>query len=267
MTDALAQIPQSAGSRLADAASGKCFSSDLSVNEFMLVRETGFEPLGMVLGSSVYHVGLQIGRWNTSMELTTLTQALYNARELAMGRMLAEAETLGADGIVGVRLEMHGYAGGGDIAEFLAAGTAVRSVSSPGAYRGPGGKPFTSDLSGQDFFTLARTGHFPVAFVLGTCVYHVAHQSIRQSMKQVGQNIELPQYTQAIYDARELAMNRMQAEAERAGATGVVGVRLQKDNHVWGEHAVEFLAVGTGVRTFPVETEPPTPSLVLPVTG
>ena len=60
MTDALAQIPQSAGARLADAASGKCFSSDLSVNEFMLVRETGFEPLGMVLGSSVYHIGIQV---------------------------------------------------------------------------------------------------------------------------------------------------------------------------------------------------------------
>jgi hypothetical protein len=82
-----------------------------------------------------------------------------------MSRMLAEAETLGADGIVGVRLEMHGYAGGSDIAEFLAAGTAVRSVAKPGSYRGLGGRPFTSDLSGQDFFTLARTGHFP-GFVL-----------------------------------------------------------------------------------------------------
>ena len=77
----------------------------------------------------------------------------------------------------------------------------------------------------------------------------------------------MPQYTQAIYDARELAMNRMQAEAERAGATGVVGVRLEKNNHVWGEHAVEFLAVGTAVRSFSVEGEPPAPSLVLPVTG
>jgi uncharacterized protein YbjQ (UPF0145 family) len=172
-----------------------------------------------------------------------------------------------AAALAGVRLEMHGYAGGTDIAEFLAAGTAVRSVANPGAYRGPGGQPFTSDLSGQDFFTLARTGHFPVAFVLGTCVYHVAHQTIRQSMKQVGQNVEMPQYTQAIYDARELAMNRMQAEAERAGATGVVGVRLEKDNHVWGEHAVEFLAVGNAVRSFSVESEPPAPSLVLPVTG
>jgi len=181
--------------------------------------------------------------------------------------MLAEAESLGADGIVGVRLEMHGYAGGSDIAEFLAAGTAVRSVANPGAFQGAGGRPFTSDLSGQDFFTLARTGHFPVAFVLGTCVYHVAHQTIRQSFKQLGQNVEMPQYTQAIYDARELAMNRMQAEAERAGATGVVGVRLEKNNHVWGEHAVEFLAVGTAVRSFSVEGEPPAPSLVLPVTG
>ena len=79
------------------------------------------------------------------------------------------------------------------------------------------------DLSGQDFFTLVRAGHLPVSFVFGTCVYHVAHQGMMQSMRQMGQNVEMPQYTQAVYDARELAMGRMQYEVERDGANGAVG--------------------------------------------
>jgi uncharacterized protein YbjQ (UPF0145 family) len=266
MSDATPMFSPAAQGRLAESASGRCFSSDLSVNEFLLVREAGFDPLGMVLGTSMYHVGIQVARWGQSQELTVLSQAMYNARELAMGRMLAEAEALGADGIVGVQLVMQMYTGGQEIMEFLAAGTAVRSRAHPGQFKAADGRPFTSDLSGQDLFTLIRTGHFPVAFVLGTCVYHVAHQSAMQSLRQVGTNVEMPQYTQAVYDARELAMSRMQAEAERAQATGVVGVRLTTANHVWGEHAVEFLALGTAVRSFESK-ETTTPGLMLPLNG
>src|SRR5580692_7272536 len=87
---------------LKGARQGTAFTSDLSVNEFLLVREAGFRPVGLVLGSSVYHVGLQIGRWSQNMELDKLSQAMYHARELAMSRMEAEADALGADGIVGV---------------------------------------------------------------------------------------------------------------------------------------------------------------------
>ncbi len=36
------------------------FTSDLSINEFLLVKEAGFEPLGLVLGSSIYHIGIQM---------------------------------------------------------------------------------------------------------------------------------------------------------------------------------------------------------------
>ena len=35
------------------------FTSDLSINEFLLVKQAGFEPLGLVLGSSIYHIGFQ----------------------------------------------------------------------------------------------------------------------------------------------------------------------------------------------------------------
>jgi uncharacterized protein YbjQ (UPF0145 family) len=85
-------IPEDAMRRLAEMRPGEpggLFTSDLSVNEFLLVREAGFRPLGLVLGSSIYHVGLQIGRWSQNMELDTLSQAMYHARELAMSRMEA----------------------------------------------------------------------------------------------------------------------------------------------------------------------------------
>jgi len=82
---------------------------------------------------------------------------------------------------------------------------------------------------------------------MGSCVYHVAHQSLRQSMRQVGQNVELANYTQALYDARELAMERMQAEALEAKAEGIVGVDLHERSHGWGSHVIEFFAIGTAI--------------------
>lgn len=259
-------VVAAAQGRLAEVVAGRCFTSDLSINEFLLVGEAGFEPVSMVVGSSMYHLGIQVARWGQSQELNVLSQAMYLGREAAMQRMVAEAAAVAADGVVGVRLALNMFEGGQEIMEFMAVGTAVRSKTNPGAYRAPNGQPFTSDLSGQDFYTLCRTGHFPVSFVFGTCVYHVAHQSMMQTLRQVGQNVEMPQYTQAVYDARELAMTRMQAEAERDQATGIVGVHLEHHNHVWGEHAIEFLAYGTAIRPTQAPETPPTPLLTLPVT-
>ena len=95
----------------------------------------GFRPLGLVLGSSIYHVGLQIGRWSKNQELDVLSQAMYHARELAMTRMEVEAKTLGADGVVGVRLDVEMKEFGADIAEFIAIGTAVKAEPDAGGWR------------------------------------------------------------------------------------------------------------------------------------
>jgi uncharacterized protein YbjQ (UPF0145 family) len=209
------------------------------------------------VGSSIYHVGLQVGRWNQNQELQVLTQAMYNARELAMARMRAEADHLAADGIVGVQLRMQMYAWGQSCLEFVATGTAVRHLAGQGAHRAPDGRAFTSDLSAQDFFRLLAAGAVPVAFVLGTCVYHVAHQGVMQSLRQAGQNQEMLQFTQAVYEARELALTRMQAEATQVRASGIVGVSVDIANHVWGEHATEFLATGTAIRRLAEEHKLP----------
>ena len=133
------------------------FTSDLSVNEFLLIKECGFHPRGLVFGSSIFNVGISRRSWWQNQEMGTYTQAMYSARELAMQRMETEAELLGADGIVGVRLDINYYDWGRRSAEFIAIGTAVSATDSE-QWRTAAGKPFTSDLSGQDFWTLLKMG-------------------------------------------------------------------------------------------------------------
>ena len=123
---------------------------------------------------------------------------------------------MGADGVVGVRLDVNYYEWGRDAAEFIAVGTAVKAEDGT-SHRNKAGKPFTSDLSGQDFWTIMQTGYVPQGLVMGTCVFHIAHRGIGQTLGTVGQNVELPNFTQALYEARELAMTRMQDEANALG--------------------------------------------------
>jgi uncharacterized protein YbjQ (UPF0145 family) len=265
----LAGVPESGRDRIErmkrDVSRG-FFTSDLSINEFLLVKQAGFEPVGLVLGSSIYHIGFQQSAWSRNQEMGVLTQAMYHARELAMTRMEEEADQLGADGIVGVRLEIGRYAWGADLAEFIAVGTAVKHRGGE-LHRAPSGRPFTSDLTGQDFATLLRAGYRPVGMVMGNCVYHVAHQSIRQTWKQMGTNQEMELYTQALYQARELAMGRMQTEAEQLQAGGIVGARIHEGSHGWGSHVIEFFAIGNGVVAISDDHQIERPAMVLPLTG
>jgi uncharacterized protein YbjQ (UPF0145 family) len=258
-----ADLPQHARERLTAMRQHHFFTSDLSVNEFLLVREVGFEPLGLVMGSSIYHIGFgQVG-WNQNAELTHMTQALYHSRELAMSRMEEEADELGADGIVGVRLTVNLHAWGRNVIEFLAIGTAIRHLQGAEGWRAPNGKPFQSDLTGQDFWTLLRAGYRPLGFVMGNCVYHIASNAMPWGQQQ--QNMELTAYTQALYDSRELAMERMQYEAAELKAEGIVGVTVDETNHTWGYNVIEFSAVGTAVIAVSKDHKIPVPSLVLSV--
>src|ERR1700733_15784645 len=143
-TGALEGVPDAGRARLEQNKQG-LFTSDLTVNEFMLITEAGFDPLGMVVGSSIYHIGIQVANPGRSQEMTVLSQAMYNARDHAMTRMEEEADDLGADGIVGVRLNVSRHDLGGKMTEFVAIGTAVRHRDGV-AHRAPNGKPFTSDL-------------------------------------------------------------------------------------------------------------------------
>jgi uncharacterized protein YbjQ (UPF0145 family) len=95
--------------------------------------------------------------------------------------------------------------------------------------------------------------------VMGSCVYHVGRRGPFRSIAQTGRNVEMPNFTQALYDARELAMQRMQTEAQELGAEGIVGVSLSEKSHGWGSHAIEFFALGTAIISTDeaVSIEPP----------
>jgi len=253
---------QVASARLAEA--GKVWTSDLSVSEFALLDSAGFRPLEFVMGSSVFHIGWQAQNLRQSIELQVLSQAMYTARMNAMGRMMAEAEQVGADGVVGTRLTFRQHGLSAEHIEFIAVGTAVISKTEPGRARRPDGAPFTSHLDVQDFYTLLRTGHMPVEFVMGVCVWHVAAQGFLQTLRQMGQNVEMPQWTQGYYDARELALSRMQAEAERVQATGITGVDWKASEWMWGTHTLEFFTSGTAVRKIADESTFD-PQIVLPL--
>ena len=247
---------------------GGIFTSDFSVNEFLLVRKAGFEPVGLCVGSCIYHVGIQYGNWSKNEEMGVLSQAMYHARELAMSRMREEAADMGADGVVGVRLTVKRLEWDANVLEFVAIGTGVVHAAGHTTFKGPNGAPFTSDLSGQDFWTLLHAGYRPLEMVMGSCVYHVAHRGMFKAMGTIGQNVELTNFSQALYDAREIAMERMQAEASAAQAEGVVGVILHEGSHSWQPHIIEFFAVGTAVIPISVERDAstiPDPQLVLSV--
>src|SRR6266566_97545 len=74
-------------------------------------------------------------------------------------------------------------------------------------------------------------------------------------------------YTQGIYEARELAMERMQAESAVLQATNIVGVSISQDNYQWESHIIEFFTLGTAVIPLGTDHSMPTPSLTLPLNG
>jgi uncharacterized protein YbjQ (UPF0145 family) len=106
-------------------------TSDLTNEEMWNMVNMGYAPLQLVLGVSVYSLGLvggitaafkSLGRGEIS-ELTTL---IYEARENAIGRIAKDATACGADDVVGIKTYV--YELGGGIIEFLAIGTAVKRL-------------------------------------------------------------------------------------------------------------------------------------------
>ena len=238
-------IPVAAQKRLEELRKqdGRFFTSDLSVNEFLLVREGGFRALTQVMGSSVYHVGWQympyVNSWSFSQggvsELDTQTEAWNDARRLALGRLSEEARRAGADAVVGVRLSRAQFDWSQGLVEFASFGTAVRSEK----YELEG-TPVLSNLSGQDFAKLYANGYWPVGLVAATTVVYVvaswATQNAQQGFLSRWQNQELTDYTQGLYHARAMAMRRAQQQAHECGAHGLVGVQIEQHQH---EHEVE----------------------------
>jgi uncharacterized protein YbjQ (UPF0145 family) len=91
--------------------------------------------------------------------------------------------------------------------------------------------------------------------------------SLRGWFSTVGQNAEMPNFTQATYQARELAVDRMQYEAMQLRADGIVGTQIQERPYYWGAHVIEFFAIGNAVKSLRADHEIAKPALTLPLSG
>jgi uncharacterized protein YbjQ (UPF0145 family) len=282
-------LPTAARARLAEIRQSGTWGSALSSDEFAAIRSAGFEPVGQVLGAAVYNIGFtggyncpgawsgyggyaqayrsvtQVSGQGGSGSFGPLTQAMYQARHQAIGRMQEECAALGGHGIVGVSLSIGSFPAGG--LEFKAIGTAVRA---PGAV--PLGQPFSSDLSGQDFAKLIHAGYVPCGLALGISVgaRHDDWLTVGQTRWGAG-NAEVVGYTELVNDSRHDARQQLERDVRRLGGEAVVVSRMDLRVHErecpmqehGKDHVVEVTIIGTATVQFAAVAKPPPPLAVL----
>ena len=118
-------------------------TSDMTCEEMWNLASMGYMPQKLVLGTAVYALGVIGGlkamfKSFTRGEISDLTSLIYDAREHAIGLIKAEAASIGADDVVGIKTHIHEF---GNLIEFMAVGTAVKKL--------PGAKPLTASLPVQ----------------------------------------------------------------------------------------------------------------------
>jgi uncharacterized protein YbjQ (UPF0145 family) len=107
-------------------------TSDMTNIEMWNMANMGYAPMKLLLGTSVYSLGLLGGITSTLKsfvrgEINELTRMIYDARENAIAIINEEARAIGADDVVGVKTYV--YQLGNGLIEFLAIGTAVKKSS------------------------------------------------------------------------------------------------------------------------------------------
>jgi uncharacterized protein YbjQ (UPF0145 family) len=232
-------------------------TSDLSVDEALLLHSAGWEPIDLVCGVTV--VSIPYGVWNWGQgEISVASDAHNAAVRGAADELRAECAKVQGHGVVGVRVEVEVRTHHVDV-ELV--GTAVRAVdagkSSP--------TPFVSDLSARDFTLLKGAGWMPVGLAFGASFVYAPRRQAGAVIKQKTQNIELTNFTEAMYSARESAMERMQHSALGVGGQGVVQVKVTEGPMTFARHAVGFTAWGTAVRLVADAHQFVRPEVILPL--
>jgi uncharacterized protein YbjQ (UPF0145 family) len=138
-------------------------------------------------------------------------------------------------------------------------------------FRRSGERFFTSDLSVNELVVTRDLGFRPLTQVMGSCFYRTGWQSypwargggglggMGWGVSGAGETVELEQQTDAWNEARRLAVGRLAEETRLAGGDAVVGVHLQRRHHDWAAGLIEFVVIGTAVRSerFRLDTDGP----------
>jgi uncharacterized protein YbjQ (UPF0145 family) len=105
----------------------------------------------------------------------------------------------------------------------------------------------------------------PVGLAFGASFVYAPRRSAGTVIKQKSQNVELTNYTEAMYSARESAMEKMQRSALDVGGEGVVEVKVTEGPMSFARHAIGFTAWGTAVKLVAEAHQFVQPLMVLPL--
>jgi uncharacterized protein YbjQ (UPF0145 family) len=245
------------GGYLEAASARTSVTSDLTIDEALILHSVGWEPVELVCGVSAFSI--PAGFWNWGMgEIGPASSAHLHAVEQAGKNLAAECRQVGGHGVVGVHVEV---AVNRHFVNAMLVGTAV----APAFARRAPLNPFVSDLSGRDFALLHQAGWDPAGLAFGAAFVYAPRRTASTALRQTTQNVELTNFTEALYAARESAMERMQVSAEQLGAEGVVAVQVSEGPMPFANHAVRFTAWGTAVRRSERLNELGRPRLVVPL--
>ena len=207
----------------AQKTKGSVFSG-LNANEMYCLKLIGLEPDDLVIGNSVYSLGV-IGGLKSSIrtvvggEIKSITEIILQGRKLAFQRLIAEVEATNGFGVSGLTSELV-FQPSQNI-EFLSVGSAVQ----PG--QGLQLKPFTSSFDGQELYCAVDAGYAPISFVFGNVAYSIGiGKGILGGFKSLVRG-EVSQYSGIFNDTRKLALQRIVDEARSVGANAVVGIRTE----------------------------------------
>lgn len=237
-------------------------TSDLSIDEMLLLHAVGWEPVDLVFGSSVASVAVVEWTWGQG-EIRGAGNAWDIAFRGALQRLVSQCARVDAFGVVGVHVVSEVERTHVDV-ELV--GTAVRPVAPDGAaLRAPAGLPFASDLSARDFVLLVQSGWRPVGLAFGASFAYVPRRTLGTTIAQKSQNVELTNFTEAMYSARESAMGRLQDSAVSLDAAGIVDVTITEGPMRFARHAIGFTAWGTAVVLGAEGHRNVKPQMVLPL--
>jgi uncharacterized protein YbjQ (UPF0145 family) len=224
------------------------FTTSADAQELWCQEDSGYAPVAFAMGNVAYSIG--VGRGITGAfkqlqkgEVKQYSDIFTHTRNLALQRIVGEAQSVGANAVIGIKTSILPFGGTG-VQEMLMVGTAARHDMSDAQFARMG--VTTSDLTAEETWNLAKIGYSPLMLVLGTSVYSLGFVGgLMASFKNYVKG-EISELTELIYAAREESLGKVRAQASSIGADDVVGVKTYI--YDLGGGLIEFLAIGTAVK-------------------
>jgi uncharacterized protein YbjQ (UPF0145 family) len=262
----LHQLGQDLGT---DQATGQALpggtTSDLSLDEILLLHSLGLEPADVVFGVGCASIATGQWQWSTG-SVDAAHAAFHRAFDDAKEAIRHGCRTAKGVGVVGVEVEIEMSH---HRAFVVVTGTAVRPIADRDSEHSFNvdyhGHPFLSDLSARDFTVLSASGWYPLDLVAGVSYVHAPRRGMGTAIGQSTQNVELTNFTETLYQAREAAMEELQSHITTAGGKGLVDAKIFDRPMPFAHHVIEFLTYGTAIKMLTKEHKHPTISLTVPL--